>query len=218
MGLWEVLFGRPADSTRVPCSRCHAMILPQTAQTTGGLCKRCHLAAMPPRRKPRAQHYIFAHKLVPSPFSRDPGGFVGSLAQEGNRLLSGLWVEAARLAGTATLDTATDAIDLPEVPASELRNLQDGTRLFVLMLPEPIAALDAFFVGLLVPGSLDSSAAIASVYTLELSEDHHRKRGTMLCGWSAEGAHVNYYFCPPPSLEAFVTAVGHVRVGQRASG
>jgi hypothetical protein len=165
-----------------------------------------------------AQHYIFAHKLVPSLFFRDLDGFVGSLAQEGNALLRGLWVEAARLARTGAPDTAGDAIDLPDVPASELRDLQGGARLVVLMLPEPVAALEAFFVGLVVPSPLDRSGPIASVYTLELSEDHHCKRTTMLCGWTAEGGHVNYSFCPPSSLEAFVAAVGHVWAGQLANG
>jgi len=194
------------------------MILPQTARKTGGLCRPCHLAAMPPRRKPRTQHYIFAHKLVPSLFFRDPSGFVGALAQEGDALLRRLWVEAARLATTDASEASTDAIDLPDVPASEVMGLEGGARLVVLMLPEPIAALEAFFVGLLIPGALDTSGAIGSVYTLELSEDHHRKRGTMLCGWTAEGAHVNYAFCPPPALKEFAAAVGHVWAGQRASG
>lgn len=194
------------------------MILSQTARKTGGLCKPCHFAAMPPRQKPRAQHYIFAHKLVPSLFFEDPGGFLDRLAQEGNALLSRLWVEAARLANTGSPDTPTDAVDLRYVPVSEVRDLQDGARLVVLMLPEPIAALEAFFVALVVRSPMNMSEAIGSVYTLELSEDHRRKRGTMLCGWTAEGGHVNYAFCPPPLLEEFVTAVGHFWAGQRASG
>jgi hypothetical protein len=215
---WEILLGRPADSPRIPCSRCQAMILPQTSRKTGGLCRPCHIAGMPPRRKPRAQHYIFAHKLVPYLFFQDSGGFVGTLAHQGNALLGPLWVEAARLARTGAPDTPADAIDFPYIPAHEVRNLAGDATLVVLVLPTPIAANEAHFVGLLLPSPFDSDEATAKVYTLEHSEDHHRKIGTMLCGWTAEGAHVNYASCPPPVLEAFVAAVEDAWVRQRVSG
>jgi len=172
---------------------------------------------MPPRAKPRAQHYIFAHKLVPSLFFQDSGGFVGALAQEGNALLGRLCVEAARLARTHAPDSPTDAIDSPCVPSFEVRDLAGGATLVVLVLPAPVAANEAHFVGLLLP-PFDTSDATGEVYTLELSEDHHRKIGTMLCGWKADGSHVNYASCPPPALESFEAAVKDVWARQRVSG
>ena len=214
----EILFGRPADSPRIPCSRCRAMILQQTSRKTGGLCRPCHIAGMPPPQKPRAQHYIFAHKVVPSLFFQDSGGFVGTLAQEGNALLGRLWVEAARLARTVGPATPADAIDFPYIPAYEVRNLAGDATLVVLVPPTPIAAREAYFIGLLLPSPFDTSEVTGRVYTLELSEDHHRKIGTMLCGWTAEGSHVNYASCPPPVLEAFVAAVDDLWIRQRVSG
>ena len=215
---WEVLFGKSANSQRIPCSRCQAMILPQTSSKTGGLCRPCHIAGMPPPRKPRALHYIFAHKLVPFLFFQDSVSFVGTLAQEGNALLGRLWVEAARLASTGAPDSPADAIDFSYIPAHEVRNLAGDATLVVLVPPAPIAAREAYFIGLLLPSPFETSEVTGKVYTLELSEDHHRKIGTMLCGWTAEGAHVNYFSCPPPVLEEFVAAVNDLWVRQRVSG
>ena len=98
--------------------------------------------------------------------------------------------------------------DWSAVPVSVGRHASiGGNTAFIIAMPRPQAPAECFFVAIVREG------AGVGYYTLELSFGG----ATMMCGWSAEGAHNNYGPGPKPELNDFVAAVEALQARAGAS-
>jgi hypothetical protein len=153
----------------------------------------------------RAQHYLFAHRLLPSVFFQNPGQLIGALEQQGPALLTDMWNHTAQFAPEA-----------PPLPAEglsvELRRIPAGWTVALVTLPRPCAMTEAHFTALAVKPTGERQVALpaeaARYVTLELSTSLEGDEPfTMLCEWTSDGTHANMGEGPPPDLEAFFQRV-----------
>ncbi|HWP47356.1 MAG TPA: hypothetical protein VNM22_09365 [Candidatus Limnocylindrales bacterium] len=156
-------------------------------------------------RKPRSQHYIFAHKILPSLFHADPVKFITALSSHRNDLLHLLWAHAGTNMEESDL-VAADNLDY------EIRKLDEGTIIVLITLPTPQAVAEAYFVAMIYRSwkkeIFCTQEAVTRFITLEYSFNLlNDLPGTVLGEWTVDGTHINFGTGPEPILEDFFETV-----------
>jgi hypothetical protein len=151
--------------------------------------------------QPRPQHYIFAHRVLPSLFFQNPERFLEILKEDGIAFLRFYWDKVG-----STLDSA-DTEPLHGINY-ETRMLEDGTAVTLIELPPPQHMTEAYFTALVYRPLGAGGDSLQRYFTLEygmrILEPGER---SVLCEWTADNRHVNYGEGPEPTSRAFFTAV-----------
>jgi len=159
-------------------------------------------------KPPRGHHYYFVHRLLPELFYRDPRRFITAVERGGSDFLRALWDkvgEEVRRSGSSRVP----AIGLD----CEIRTLEDGTTIVLIILPTPKGVTEAYFAAAVYRSGtrralLLRGKGIARFITLEygikLPAGIPR---AVLCEWRTPGMHVNYGDGPEPDLEVFFRRV-----------
>jgi hypothetical protein len=150
--------------------------------------------------QPRAQHYVFAHRIIPQVFFGDPAGFMTLFARDGDRFLRFYWEKIGE-----RVENASDRLDGSALHG-EIRSLPSDTQIALITLPTPEHVTEAYFIAAVTHPGLDGRIA-ARYYTLEFGMSvFDNEPYTVLGGWVA-GGHINMGDGPDPDLEAFYDTI-----------
>ncbi|HEY1016394.1 MAG TPA: hypothetical protein VGE07_27035 [Herpetosiphonaceae bacterium] len=155
----------------------------------------------------RMQHYLFAHRALPSVTFGQPARMLEVLlGDEAQQMLLNLWEQAGQQAPPSGQVA-------PRGLGHSLHQL-DPLRLLVLVqLPPPQADTEAYFVGLLFETAQPSwagpsSPKAARCFTLERGSDPFtQQERTVFCEWTSDSSHLNMGDGPPPAAEEFIQAI-----------
>jgi hypothetical protein len=157
--------------------------------------------------EPRLHHYTFVHRLLPALFYGDPTRFVNSLAGGKSDFLRFLWERV----GEREVKAKSKRIPATGLDC-EIRELEDGTFVGLIVLPEPEGLTEAYFVAVVYwpfrEKLFSEQAAIARFITLEYGWDYEKGvPRTVLCEWEPDRRHSNRGNGPEPTLGAFFETV-----------
>lgn len=160
----------------------------------------------------RRQHYIFAHQMLPALLEEDRKQILGSLLMaERDEFLRDVWdYVGEQLDGSDERNTPFEPVGLS---AQVIENSPYAT--FIIQLPQPERALEAFFAGIVFGPFTGLSAETAGTvpyryFTLELALGGDENLAqTMFCEWR-DGSHLNMGEGPPPETEPFFAAIQQV--------
>jgi hypothetical protein len=154
--------------------------------------------------KARGQHYLFAHRALPSIFHAEPEKFILALAKSRGDVLNSLW-------GRVGQDVQGPDLVTAEGLGYEIRNPGNETTIALITLPSPRCVTEAYFVALAYrpqkKGVFSSRKAVTRYITLEYGFETSGIPRTVLCEWKGDGTHLNMGNGPAPTLQAFFEAV-----------
>lgn len=149
----------------------------------------------------RHHHYLFAHRLIPTLFFQDTLQFVSLLQRDGLRFLEFWW---RRVGEDVPQEERLSADGL----GYTIREVAHGWVAVVIMMPLPQGMTEAYFVGLFFRP--EGETLIPRVFTLEKTMSYlpttTETPMTVLCEWTATGAHRNTGKGMAPELETFLAA------------
>ena len=169
-----------------------------------------------PGTEARAQHYNFAHRVMPQVAHQFGASNVLLLdSPDAPGFLQRRWADAAQ---------GVPITDLVEPVGLGARvHQRDGRLAAVIALPQPLATPEAYFVAIVcdIPPQTPADKSEASLdayretlaqmpvqfWTLEYGFTLDSSRRTALCQWTNEGAHLNFGDGPAPDEAAFVEAI-----------
>ena len=150
--------------------------------------------------RPRAHHYVFAHRELLA-IARRFAGSMPELARSGrmDAALARAWDHAG--------DRLPPGDRLPHAGlAASLRGAAAGSQVVLVTMPRPAHAAEAYFAAIVVAGD-----QLAHYFVLEHGWTTRDEPRTVLCKWDERG-HVNLGDGPPPDASAFLEALhAHVR-------
>jgi len=153
-------------------------------------------------KRPRDQHYVFAHRVLPSLFFANPEKFISTLNERGDSFLRLVWLRVGE---------SVDNVIAPDNLSHQIRNLDTDTTTVLITLPLPKCMTEAYLVALVhrseKKDSSSSQEPLTRYIALEYGIELDGSPRTVLCEWTAEGIHRNMGNGPEPTLEAFFTAV-----------
>lgn len=157
--------------------------------------------------QPRMQHYLFAHRALPSVTFGQPARMLEVLlGDEAQQMLLNLWEQAG-------LQAPPSGLVQPRGLSHTLHQLDPLRLLALVQLPPPQADTEAYFVGLLFETTQPNwagppSPKSARCFTLERGSDlFTQELRTVFCEWTGDGSHLNMGDGPPPSAEDFILAI-----------
>ena len=156
----------------------------------------------------RCGHYIFPHVVLRQFAFSSPYMCMGALgAAEGQGLLTDMLAAVAEFCAQdgEAMTLAADQIRMHSLKVNRKPCL-------IVELPEPQAATEVFFVGIvLTPPLGDTAADLADsqvrYFTLEKGYQSDGNVHTVLCEWTADNKHLNYGDGPPASVKTFAEAL-----------
>lgn len=156
-----------------------------------------------------SQHYVFAHRAIPSVAFADPKNLLAILhGEDADQFLRDLWDRAGRGLDESCL-RAPDGLEVQVGWAS------DDLLLTTIVLPTPQRSPEAWFVALAtrVPDGGSTVDDIGEVRVMTLEESHDfvaDARCTMMCEWLPNGDHRNHGAGPEVAAAAFAEAVSNI--------
>lgn len=150
-------------------------------------------------QQPRPQHYLYAHRVLPTLFYQNPQHFLSILITDGIAFLRFFWDR-----------TLQDQGDEPRTPPQgmnyETRGLDDGTVIAIIELPPPERMAEAYFVAAVFHEA--DPHPLMRYFTLELGLSlFENTPRTVLCEWTADGKHLNFGDGPAPESKPFFDAI-----------
>ena len=159
-------------------------------------------AAVPPLSSDQERwHHAFAHYVLRVATFEDPDFTFGALSapDSAQRLVLAAMALLGRHYKLSVEQVMAFARSITVRP--HRFNHDDG---YIVEMPTPRNARECLFVAIVRKGD-----GAIDYLTLELTEDD----GVMLCGWSAEGEHLNYGPRPSRDLDGFIAEVVALRLG-----
>jgi hypothetical protein len=138
---------------------------------------------------PRKHHYYFAHRLLRQVFYEHYEQFYPRLARDAEFELTALWNHQGNELPPGER-MASDGL------AEVSRTTRAGKEVVIIALPEAKAMAEAGFV-VLISGE-GERAYLTYENTISFVKN---ERLAVLCGWSAEGGHLNYGLRASPDLK-----------------
>ncbi|MCR4647348.1 MAG: hypothetical protein K5695_18395 [Oscillospiraceae bacterium] len=127
-------------------------------------------------------NYYFQHKLMPELFYEDMAQFVGTVLQQGSAWLCDVHRDLFEQGDLAFPYSEEDYAIQPV-------KYDDGTFILLISPPSPEETPLCYCIILI----FDPDFSKPAFYTLEKSGSPSRRApGAYLCGWDAEGCHMNY--------------------------
>lgn len=156
------------------------------------------------RSEPRDHHYFFAHYTVREVCAHDPMEFFAIIASpEQERFVAWLWQTTEKRIGRPITDVEPSQMTITTCRVKE-------SPAVILKMPSPVAASEAHLVGVLLTGLQQAAESEAEpgfrYFTLEHGVKLDRTTRTVLCEWD-EAGHKNFGDGPPPTVEAFASAI-----------
>ncbi len=140
---------------------------------------------------PRTQHYVFAHRMLPTLFFEEPAMFIATFEKGGNKFLHFLW----NLLGDEASELAAESLDY------QIKRLENNTTIALITLPPPQAMTEAYFVAAVFRPQ--GNRFITLEYSFNFIEGSPI---TVLGEWTTT-SHLNLGDGPEPTLEAFFEKV-----------
>jgi hypothetical protein len=159
-------------------------------------------AAVPPSSSDQERwHHAFAHYVLRVATFQDPDFTFGALSapDSAQRLVLAAMALVGRHFKLSVEQVMAFARSITVQP--HRFDQDDG---YIIEMPTPRRARECFFVAIVRKGG-----GAIDYLTLELTEDDD----VMLCGWSAEGEHLNYGARPSRDLDGFIAEVIALRLG-----
>jgi hypothetical protein len=162
--------------------------------------------------RPRDQHYAFAHYVLRDLAYKHPLGCVGYLhGPDKDKMLTSLWQEIGDNCKASGPAGGYVGGAPPTVRHAAIGRFPSA----IVVMPEPLGPTEAYFVAIVLHvdvtamqgGQEPPEQPDLSYYTLEKGVTLGGESRTVLCGWNADGAHLNYGDGPPADFDAFVAAV-----------
>jgi hypothetical protein len=155
----------------------------------------------------RRHHYLFAHQILPALFYHDPAKFVDNLHRGKTKYLRFLWNSV----GEQYVEAESERMPATAL-GCQIRKLDQETTAGLIILPLPEETTEAYFVAVVyrpVKRRLfKKQDALVRYITLEYGWNYiPDEPRTVLCEWTAKGAHGNMGDGPEPTLNAFFEAV-----------
>ncbi|MEZ5301761.1 MAG: hypothetical protein R3F11_14085 [Verrucomicrobiales bacterium] len=155
-------------------------------------------------------HYVLAHVLLRQLAFALPPQLFAALASDERAVFFGDLIEDAErlLANEENAETGNLAPESLKVTFGSI----DQRPIAVIEFPPPANPAEAYYVGVLVDrtfpdGQLripELEGAPVRYVTLEKTVDHPESPPSMLCSWTAEGAHVNHGSGGEPTWDSFI--------------
>jgi hypothetical protein len=173
--------------------------------------------------KPRDQHYAFAHVLLRQLAFENPVGCVGMLhSPERDKMLAALWEDVAKHCRKNGMADGVVAGAPPTVRPAPVGRFPSC----IVTMPQPQGPTEAHFVAIVLhvdvealrSGEEPPEKPELSYFTLEKGVTLDGESRTVLCGWNAEGSHLNFGDGPPAEFDAFVAAVAEHIGGAGGAG
>ena len=152
--------------------------------------------------RPRAQHYDFAHKLLPYIAIHEADDLIADVAARGDKAIEHLYA----IMHTHNVADPKERIDPKEIHWS-LRKVGDWNTAVVITMPTPAVTPEAYFVAVIScmnPGGTPPSTG--RCFCLELTTDEDGKPAAVLCEWIGK-SHRNYGRFVEPNEDDFVGAI-----------
>jgi hypothetical protein len=166
---------------------------------------------------PRCAYYIFPHVALRQFAFGSPYMCLGALGTtEGRRFLGDLLESVAEYCSAEG-----EAMDLePERIRTHALRAKKYPCLIVEM-PEPRAATEVYFVGIVLkpsPGdtAADLPGAEVRYFTLEKEFAPDSSAHTVLCEWTQDSKHLNYGEGPPADVKQFLKAIAEMCETEKA--
>ena len=151
---------------------------------------------------PREHHYVFVHRAVRDICLNDPLHFFSIISSEQqNDFMKYIWDAVNESIQDKKADFNFDEI---KISIRKIKNFPT----IVLIMPEPKAATEAYFVCIVLKPDNKKEGKNASVdyFTLELGQDIDGSLYTVLCKWEDQ-THFNLGNGPKPELQNFLAAI-----------
>jgi hypothetical protein len=156
----------------------------------------------------RCGHYIFPHVVLRQFAFSSPYMCMGALgAPEGQGLLTEMLAAVADFCQSdgEEMSLAADQLRMHTLKIKRKPGL-------IVELPEPHAATEVYFVGIVLTPPLgdtaaDLTSAAVRYFTLEKGQRSDGKGRTVLCEWSQDNKHLNYGDGPAASVKKFAEAI-----------
>lgn len=159
---------------------------------------------------PRGQHYYFAHIALRALAAEDAERLITALASpDAEAFLLDLWNTVAKdAAQPGEEDVAVSPDGLEAIPARVA-----GRSAALVILPQPRAATEAYFVAIVLNHELDEPAKPAPepeffYFTLEKGVALDSSIRTIFCQWE-DACHKNFGDGPPADGRAFLDHIAH---------
>lgn len=173
-----------------------------------GMDGRMNFEQMP---RSRPQHYIFAHQAIPQLAHADPARMMRILGgSDAEAFLRQVWDEIGQQ-GEPNERFEPIGLSVAWVP------LPTGHVAGLIVMPDPVAVPEAYFVAVVAPQPTDEGFApdlrcrvitLERSFTLPLDDlASSSSPATALCEWTADGTHLNFGIGPDPEAEHFAIAL-----------
>jgi hypothetical protein len=139
----------------------------------------------PAKAGQRPQHYMFAHRVLPSLFFRDPALFLNIMSSpKALDMLRTQWDSLGKHFAPVEPSTGLDY---------ETRTLEDNTTIIIVIMPPPCNVTEAYFTAAVYRPPTAGEPALARYFTFEygtniMTGENH----TVLGEWTADTTHRNY--------------------------
>ncbi|NQY93417.1 MAG: hypothetical protein HRT43_04560 [Campylobacteraceae bacterium] len=144
----------------------------------------------------RKQHYLLAHRILPSMFYGDPQKFISKIKKDKKIFLQALWQLSGKIT-KQSMDIKEDSLDY------KLITKADGTTIIIFIFPEPVAMTEAYFTAMVYKSSKEMNY-LTMEFGMNIMTNEKR---TVLGAWSKDKSHSNFGTGPKPSLENFMKIV-----------
>ena len=158
-------------------------------------------------KEPRNHHYIFAHRVLPELFFRNPEQFIDALGEGGDDFLLDLWERVGEMEINSGIERFT-SVDLK----CEIKKLGDGTNVVLITLPVPEGITEAYFIAAIYRPAVRKilfikKKVVIRFFTLEYGWNLDDSTRTVLCEWKKGGVYYNMGDGPEPTLQEFFKSV-----------
>lgn len=146
----------------------------------------------------RQQHYIFAFRILPKVFHKDPRKFLMALNNGKEKLLRDIWDDVG------TMVPPNERVNGNALRA-EVRMEGQDTVIGLVTMPKPKDSPEAYFIALVYRN--EPGGATSGYFTLERGIKGLNPVGTMICMVQADLSHSNLGYGIKPNLKGFYQEV-----------
>ena len=159
--------------------------------------------------RPRAQHYDFAHKLLPHVAIHEADDLIADVTARGDKAIEHLHA----VMHTYHVADPKERIDPKDIHWS-LRKVGDRNTAVVFRMPTPVIMPEAYLVAVIScmkPGG--TVPATGRCFCLELTKNEDDEPAAVLCEWIGK-SHRNYGRFVEPNEDEFVGAIKDILLSE----
>ena len=156
---------------------------------------------------PRAQHYQFAHRILPLIFFQNPAGYIANLTRFGDFYLEDFWNMIRK-----HLESPEDWVEVTGLHG-EVRKAAGDISVALITLPEPLVVTEAYFTAQVYHPQFEGKL-LARFFTLEFGYSMPGEPKSFTLGGWQDGTHFNYGHVTATRLDEFFALVMETLAGR----